>query len=100
MALNDLLETRAAQIVATSEEEREDGDEGNPILFAESGPNRYALMSLFFEDRAGGNNDGVRIEEDLDLGEVKIYYFTDTEEQELLEGEVYDWALNFYQENY
>lgn len=94
MALNDLLEIRSAQVLAT-EEEREDGDEGNPVLFAESGPNRFATMSLFFTD-----NDGVRIDEDLDLNEVTVHYFTDSEEIELTEGAVYDWAIKFYNENY
>ena len=100
MAINDLLEIRAAQVIATTEEEREDADEGNPVLFAESGPNRYALMSLFFEDKVGAPNDGVRIEEDLDLNTITVHYFTDSEEIELTEGAVYDWAIQFYNENY
>lgn len=101
MALNDLLETRAFQILAITEEEREsESCEDNPILFAESGPNRYALMSLFFEDKVGGANDGVRIEEDTDSQDITVYYFTDKEEVELTEGAVYEWALNFYKENY
>ena len=96
------LETRNAQVLAMTEEEREQGDESNPIIFAESGPNRFATMTLFFEDVSGGVNDGVRIEEDLDLNEITIYYFSDTQEQEqqLTEGAVYDWALNFYRDNY
>lgn len=95
MELVELLETRNAQVLATNEEEREDGDEGNPVLFAEQGPNRFALMSLFFTD-----TDGVRIQEDLDLNEVTVHYFIDEQEVELTSGAVYEWAINYYQENY
>lgn len=95
MELIELLETRNAQVLATNEQDREDADEGNPILFAEQGPNRFALMSLFFTD-----TDGVRIQEDLDLNEVTVHYFTDTEEVELTSGAVYEWAVKFYNENY
>ena len=95
MELIELLETRNAQVLATNEEEREDGDEGNPVLFAEQSPNRFALMSLFFTD-----TDGVRIQEDLDLNEVTVHYFIDEQEVELTSGAVYEWAINYYQENY
>lgn len=98
--INDLLEVRTAQVLALTEEEKEDADEDNPILFAEQGPNRFALMSLFFQDKAGGDNDGVRIEEDLDLNTVTVHYFTEEGEVELTEGAVYEWAIKFYQENY
>lgn len=89
------LETRNAQVLATTEEQRESGDESNPIIFAETGPNRFRVMSLFFPD-----NDGVHISEDLELNEVTIKYFNDEQEQELTAGPVYDWALNFYNNNY
>jgi hypothetical protein len=56
-------------------------------------------MSLFFEDVPGGHNDGVKITEDLDLGEITIAYFTDEDETELTEGAVYDWAIDFFRNN-
>lgn len=101
----EVLQTRNEQVIALTEEIREELEEAedmgvsNPILFAEQGPNRFKVMSLFFEDVAGGHNDGVKITEDLDLGEITITYFTDEDETELTEGAVYDWALNFYKTN-
>ena len=52
-------------------------------------------MSLFFND-----SDGVRIDEDLDLDAITVHYFTNGEERELQEGALYDWAINYYRENY
>ena len=101
----EVLQTRNEQVIALTDEVREElegaDDMGvsNPILFAEQGPNRFRVMSLFFEDAPGGHNDGVKIQEDLDLGEITITYFTDEDETELTEGAVYDWALNFYKTN-
>ena len=101
----EVLQTRNEQVIALTDEMREElegaDDMGvsNPILFAEQGPNRFKVMSLFFEDVSGGRNDGVKIQEDLDLGEITITYFTDEDETELTEGAVYDWALNFYKTN-
>jgi hypothetical protein len=77
----------------------EDMGVSNPILFAEQGPNRFRMMSLFFEDVAGGRNDGVKITEDLDLGEITITYFTDEDKTEITEGAVYDWAIDFFKNN-
>ena len=101
----EVLQTRNEQVIALTDEVREELEEtedmgvSNPILFAEQGPNRFRVMSMFFEDVAGGHNDGVKIQEDLDLGEITITYFTDEDETELTEGAVYDWALNFYKNN-
>lgn len=101
----EVLQTRNEQVIALTDEVREElegaDDMGvsNPILFAEQGPNRFRIMSMFFEDVAGGHNDGVKIQEDLDLGEITITYFTDEDETQLTEGAVYDWALNFYKTN-
>lgn len=101
----EVLQTRNEQVIALNDEVREELEEtedmgvSNPILFAEQGPNRFRVMSMFFEDVAGGHNDGVKIQEDLDLGEITITYFTDEDETELTEGAVYDWALNFYKNN-
>lgn len=91
-----MLKEREAQILAITEDQRDeylDGEsEHNPILFAETGPNRFHLMSLFFSD-----NDGVQIQEDADLGEITIKYFKDDEaDVELTDGPVYDWALQMY----
>ena len=87
------IKEREAQILATTEAEREEGNEDNPIVSAESAPNRFSVMSLFFDD---GESDGVRIEEDLELNEVTVYYFNDTETVELTEGVMYNWAKEFY----
>lgn len=103
--LREVLEKRNEQVLALTDEVREELEEGedmgesNPILFAEQAPNRFSVMSLFFEDVVGGDNDGVNITEDTDTGEITIKYFTDEEEIELTEGAVYDWALNFYKTN-
>lgn len=101
----EVLQTRNEQVIALTDEVREELEDAedmgvsNPILFAEQAPNRFNVMSLFFEDVANGTNDGVKIQEDLDLGEITITYFTDEDETELTEGAVYDWALNFYKNN-
>ena len=92
---NDTLEGRTRQLLVTTEEVREAGYESNPIIYAEQAPNRFALMSLFFPAE-----DGVRIQEDLDLSEITVAYFNEEGEQELTEGALYDWALKFYSENY
>ena len=94
-ALEQTLSERVAQLLSITEEQRDAGGDNNPILHAESGPNRFALMSLFFTDR-----DGVKIEEDLDLNTITVTYFTDAEELEIKEGALYEWALNYYRENY
>lgn len=97
--INELLATRTAQLLAITDEQRDeylDGEsDDNPILHAETGPNRFASMSLFFTD-----SDGVRIEEDINCNEIEVYYFTDETEQQLTDGPIYDWALNYYQTSY
>ena len=101
----EVLQTRNEQVIALTDEVREEleGAEdmgvSNPILFAEQGPNRFRVMSMFFEDVAGGHNDGVKITEDTDLGEITVKYFTDFAEIELTEGAVYDWAIDFFKTN-
>ena len=94
------LELRNSQVLATTDEVRDTDDETNPVIFAEHGPNRFKVMSLFFEDKQGGVNDGVTIEEDLDLNTITIRYFTDISSEELTSGPVYEWALKFYEENF
>lgn len=85
------LEIRTEQLLALTDEVRNSMDDSNPIMHAELGPNRFSIMSLFFSD-----HDGVKIQNDLDLNEISVEYFTDTETTELTEGPIYDWALDFY----
>jgi hypothetical protein len=96
------LDLRAAQILATTDADREAGDETNPIIFAEHGPNRFNVMTLFFEDKPYGVNDGVTIQEDLELNEITVKYFTEAyaDTIELESGPVYEWAINQYKENF
>ena len=102
----EVLQARNEEVLALTEavrealEEAEDMGESNPFIFAESAPNRFRMMSLFLEDVSGGNNDGVKITEDVESGEIEIEYFTDIDQVPLTEGAVYDWALNFYKNNY
>lgn len=101
----EVLQARNEEALALTEavrealEEAEDMGQSNPFIFAESGPNRFRIMSLFLEDVSGGNNDGVKITEDVESGEIEIEYFTDIDQVPLTEGAVYDWALNFYKNN-
>jgi hypothetical protein len=92
--LTDTLHKLEAHL-ATADDARNAGDESNPIVFAENGPNRFNLMSLFFT-----NSYGVRIEEDLDLLEITVKLFNDTDELELTEGALFEWAINHYKENF
>jgi hypothetical protein len=87
-------------VLATSDADRDAGDETNPIIFAESGPNRFNVMSLFFEDKPGGINDGVTIEEHLGSNDITVKYFTDDNTTEITSGPVYEWAINHYRENF
>ena len=91
------LKDRELQVLATTEEDREEMDGTNPIVNAESGPNRFSLMSMFFDD---GNDDGVQIQEDISDGELTVTYFNSSESIELTEGAVYDWAVNHYKNNW
>jgi hypothetical protein len=68
--ISEVLAKREAQVLAVTDEDRDEMDENNPVVFAESGPNRFTIMSMFFEDKVGGDNDGVRIEEDLGCGDI------------------------------
>ena len=88
------LAERVAQILAITDEVRDEYSDENPILHAEQGPNRFALMSLFFTD-----NDGVRIEEDLDLNIITVTYFTDDNDLIVTDGALYEWAIDFYKHN-
>lgn len=83
---------REEQLLALTEEERENGDDSNPILYAESGPNRFHSITLFFPE-----GDGVKVETDLDLNERTVQYFNDSQTIELTEGPIYDWATDIYE---
>jgi hypothetical protein len=89
------LQQREAELLATTEADRDEMNENNPIVFAESGPNRFRVMTLFFPD-----NDGVTIQEDLELNEVTVSYFNNEGQVELGEGALYDWAINYYTDNF
>ena len=86
------LEERTAQLLAITAEQRDNGDESNPILFAEARPNRFRILTYFFPE-----DDGVTIEEDLDLGEISVRYFNEGESIELTEGALFEWAVEQYQ---
>ena len=91
--LQQTLQDRAEQLL-TAEQHRDELDSTHPIVFAEQGPNRFSVMSLFFSDK-----DGVRILEDLDIGSVDVIYFNGEEEITLTEGALHDWAVEFYRNN-
>jgi hypothetical protein len=90
------LALREEQAAAVTEKMREEesGNAEHPILYAEAGPCRYQTVTLFFPEE-----DGVRIEEDLDLHTMTVHYFTSEQEIELTEGALYDWALDYYENN-
>lgn len=94
------LETRTVQLLGMTREDREDLNEENPIIFAEMAPNRFCTMSLFFPEDGDGDGDGVRIQHDLDLNDLTVYYFTNMQEHQITEGDIYEWALKFYEENW
>ena len=86
------LKEREVQVLAVTQEQREEGDDSNPILHAESGPNRFHTITLFFPEE-----DGVKIQTDLDLNETTVEYFNDDGSVELNEGPLYDWAIDLYE---
>ena len=90
------LELRTEQVRSVTEDARDAGDESNPIIHAETGPNRFYVMSMFFPEE-----DGVRIEEHIGLEEIEVVYFDkDGKETQLEEGDLYEWAVNYYKENF
>ena len=89
------IDLREAQIRAVTDEMREEGDDSNPIISAESAPNRYYTITYFFPE-----DDGVRIEEDLDPAggeKYRVFYFDDEGEKEVTEGTLYEWAIKTYE---
>ena len=90
------LTQREKEIAAITDDQRDEGDESNPILHAESGPNRFNVMSMFFPEE-----DGVRIEEHIGLNDIEVFYFDiEGKETQLEEGILFDWAINHYKENF
>ena len=84
------LSEREAQVLEVTEKDREEVNENNPIIFAETAPNRFQTLTYFFPEE-----DGVEIVQDLDHEEEdpKVYYFNESERVELTEGALYEWAL-------
>lgn len=71
-------------------------DDEHPFTFAEQGPNRYQSVTWFFPEE-----DGVRVEQDLDLDpdgdSLRVFYFdTEGKEEELQSGALFDWAVRAY----
>lgn len=84
------LSEREAQVLEVTEKDREEVNENNPIIFAETAPNRFQTLTYFFPEE-----DGVEIIQDLDHQEedVKVYYFDESVRVELTKGALYEWAL-------
>ena len=71
-----------------------DESEPNPLEEAEGFPNRFSVLSFFFDE-----GDGVEITQDLDNEEeVEVYYFSDSGRVLLNEGSLYEWAMGLYDE--
>lgn len=93
MSKESRLKEREAQLLALTEEERENGSEDNPILYAESGPCRYQSITYWFPE-----GDGVIVEQDMDDEEdITVKYMHGDETVELIEGPLYDWAIDLYE---
>ena len=93
---DDLKELEQALNEVTQEMRELDGEPTNLILVAESAPNRFSTMSLFFDDIRG-----VRIERDNDLDSLAVYLFDDSGEIELDEESLLaDWSREFFLDNY
>jgi len=87
------LKLREEQVAALTKQEREKGDDSNPILYAESGPCRYQSITYWFPD-----DDGIVVEENLDReGEITVKYMNGDKTIELTKGPLYDWAIDQYE---
>jgi uncharacterized membrane-anchored protein len=85
-------ETRETQIIDLTEEEREEGREDNPILYAESAPNRYQSITYWFPE-----GDGVEVQQNQeDEEDITVRYLGKEEETTLTEGALYEWALDLF----
>lgn len=91
----ELRENQAKQFTQALREELEEaGDDSHPFLYAEEGPNRFQTFTLFFPE-----DDGVRVTLDIDLDITTVHYFTDSGEEELTSGALYEWAMKNYLED-
>jgi uncharacterized membrane-anchored protein len=89
------LKLREQQVAALTEEEREKGDDSNPILYAESGPCRYQSVTYWFPEE-----DGVIIEQNMDdEDDITVKYMNGDETIELTEGPLFEWAIDQYENN-
>lgn len=87
------LKVREEQVIAVTEQERDEGNEDNPILYAESGPCRYQSVTYWFPE-----DDGVIIEQNLDdVEDITVKYINGNETIELTDGPLYDWVINLYE---
>lgn len=91
--ISSRVKLREEQVLALTEEEREKGDESNPILYAESGPCRYQSTTYWFQEE-----DGVIVTQNMDDEEdITVKYMNGDETIELTEGPLYDWAIDQYE---
>ena len=88
------LNEREEQAKGATREERESGATSNPIIGAEDNPNRFESLTFFFPE-----DDGVKIERDIDLDEVTVEYFFEGGSEILTEGALYEWALERWEED-
>jgi hypothetical protein len=81
------LSEREAQARALQVKE----DAENPLTIALENPNRFQTVTFFFAD-----DDGIKIETDLDLNDVTVYYLTQCGARQyvITEGALYEWAIN------
>lgn len=87
------LKLREEQVLQVKEEERENGDDSNPIIYAESGPCRYQSVTYWFPD-----GDGVIVEVNMDdEDDFTVRYMDGEESIDLTDGPLYEWAVEQYE---
>jgi hypothetical protein len=88
------LSEREAQAKAIEGKDRDQVEEENPIIFAETAPCHYQSATFWFPE-----GDSVEVVENLDWEEeIEVFYQEkDKERVQLHEGALYDWALEQYQ---
>jgi hypothetical protein len=94
------LKQREKELLSITEEQRDEMDEDNPILFAETAPCRFKSISLWFTD-----DDGVEIIESIDADgqseEISVVYFYGKEREAVRpDSPIYEWAVNYYDERW
>lgn len=89
------VKLREEQVQALTQEERDAGDEDNPILYAEAGPCRYQSITYWFPEE-----DGVIVTQNMDDEEdITVEYMNGDGTIKLTEGPLYDWAIDLYENN-